>query len=261
VIVSADLQELFDQAGRNAPPSRIDPDRAVRRARQLRARRRAVIGTTTMAAVLASAPVAISEVSSWRSSDGTESTVAPGSSPGQPTLTAATPHDPSAPSSPPPPSPSSKEATPPADIAAITLANPAPGFRVRRWPDQVELSTLTPGGRMYWTATFGLAIRRPVVTTEAEGSTSATPTGPEVTILVGRFPNPPTVNGSIEGHDVVATPEVAGVTGRVVRLTEKGTKVSTLYFSAGGFSVRVNGFGGVTTAQLVALGNAIDGLD
>ena len=55
--MSTDLQELFDQAGRTAPPSRLQPDAVLHSARQRRARRRAKVGLVT-AAVASAAVVA-----------------------------------------------------------------------------------------------------------------------------------------------------------------------------------------------------------
>ena len=99
------------------------------------------------------------------------------------------------------------------------------------------------------------------MTTDANGNTSGVPNGPEVTVFVGDFPAAKSsLGGTIKGRKVVASPTVAGVTGRVTAYTEKGTPVKTLYFSGGGFNVEVIGFGGVTTRELVDLGNAITGL-
>ena len=93
----------------------------------------------------------------------------------------------------------------------------------------------------YYVATFGLA---KTAYADVPGSPgSQVPTGPEVTLFVGDYP-----------------PSVAGVTGYVTTGADKGTPTRDLYFSSGAFLVEIHGFGGVTTAELVALGNALTGL-
>jgi len=48
------------------------------------------------------------------------------------------------------------------------------------------------------------------------------------------------------------------VVGHLAEYTEKGTTFSVPYFSTGEFTVEISG-DGVTTAQLVALGDAVTG--
>jgi hypothetical protein len=147
---------------------------------------------------------------------------------------------------------------PRAGLDDVTLPDPAPGFPVRRAPDNVELTDVA--GRSSWVKSFLLAARPETRETDAAGNVSGTPNGAEVTMLVGDFPMPPTRDGTIEGHRVVATPSVAGVTGQVTSWDEKGAAISELYFQKGGFTVEVIGFRDVTTGQLVDLGEALTGL-
>jgi hypothetical protein len=55
--MSVDLQELFDQAGRTAPPPRLDPESVLHTARQRRSRRRATVAV--LGAAVASAVVVV----------------------------------------------------------------------------------------------------------------------------------------------------------------------------------------------------------
>ena len=110
----------------------------------------------------------------------------------------------------------------------------------------------------YYVATFGLA---KTAYADVPGSPgSQVPTGPEVTLFVGDYPMPSTSGGTIAGNGIAARPSVAGVTGYVTTGADKGTATRDLYFSSGAFLVEIHGFGGVTTAELVALGNALTGL-
>jgi hypothetical protein len=146
------------------------------------------------------------------------------------------------------------QATPPADLAAVALANPAPGFPVRRWKDNVSQETAGAGTR--WVALFGLAVRPAITSTSLTGAVSGTPNGPEVTMFVGAYSTPVHLLGT---RPVAGSPTVAGVTGHLAEYTEKDTAFSALYFSTGKFTVEIIG-SGVTTAQLVALGDALTGL-
>ena len=141
---------------------------------------------------------------------------------------------------------------PPAALLEVSLPDPAPGFPLRRWTDDVGLETVGSGERPHWTALFGLGVQ--------PDNADGTPGGPQVTLRVGDFPMPANHGGTIEGHDVVASPEVAGVQGHVTLYSEKGTAIRELYFSTGTHTVEVIGFGGVSTDQLVALGDALQGL-
>ena len=259
--MSIDLQELFDQAGREAPASSLDGDLVVRRGRRVRARRRAVAGTTTLVGV---GVVAFGSIAlAGTLPGGGQSTSVVGPAGGDTPVTApsdastSTPPTPSAPTTSTPPS---NQEAPPVGLADVSLPDPAPGFPIRRVEDKLTPTSFGPG-KLYWVQTFLLARRPATVTTDANGNTSGVPNGPEVTVFVGDFPAAKTSpGGTIKGRKVVASPTVAGVTGHVTAYTEKGTPVKTLYFSGGGFNVEVIGFGGVTTRELVDLGNAITGL-
>jgi hypothetical protein len=82
----------------------------------------------------------------------------------------------------------------------------------------------------------------------------------QITISVGQFPLPAHDPTMIDGNPIVARPQVAGVPGRVTSWTEKGTPMHDLYFTSGPWTVEVFGAGRVSTAELVALGNAITGI-
>ncbi len=267
--MSFDLDELFTAAGRTSPESTIDVDAVVHRGRQVRARRRTLVGTATLLSVSALTAGALALTSGGLPGDGRGAPLQVGvvAPPRALATTAATkasvPR--TAAKLPVGPAPSgapagAKGESPPADVAAVALADPAPGFPLRRWSDGAELTSMA-GGRDFWVATFGVALRPEITSTDSAGSVSGEPTGPEATVMVGAFPLPAmAADGTIEGHPVVATVPVAGVTGHVTRFTEKTSDLAQLFFSSGRFSVEITGFGGVTPDQLVALGNALTGL-
>lgn len=270
--MTIELQDVFNHAGRTAPVSTVDLDLAVRRGRRLRARRRAVVGTSGVLGVAlavaggatvlpapGAGPVPSTGVGA-QAPTGTSQAVDPtnGKLGGVPTPapTGGSVPTPSGASEP------DKGGSPPAALAAVSLPDPAPGFPIRRFPDDVSLTTFGASPAAQWVATFGLGLHPEVAIRDTSGKVvGGAPGGPEVTIMVGSFDLPPlTSAGTIEGHVVVSSPLVAGVTGHVTTYAEKGTPVSELYFSSGLFTVEVIGFGGVTTDQLVALGNALSGL-
>ena len=84
--------------------------------------------------------------------------------------------------------------------------------------------------------------------------------GAEATLQVFDSPVPLVVNGRINGSPVTGHVEVAGVTGIQASYVEKGQTFDELYFSTGRLHVQITGGYGATTAQLVALGNALTGL-
>jgi hypothetical protein len=144
--------------------------------------------------------------------------------------------------------------TKPAGIDAVGLPDPAPGFPIRRWKDDVApTSGIGTVDRTYYTATFGLA-KYPYATLPGSPG-SQVPTGPEVTIFVGDFPLSP---AAVAASD--ANARVAGATGYLVSGMDKSTPTHDLYFSTGTWTVEIHGFDGVTTAELVALGNALTGI-
>jgi len=244
--MSTDLQDLFDQTGHNAPPPRLDPDHVVRRGRRLRARRRVAVGATALVgagAVAVGAGIVASALPAGNAPGSGTTVLSPGgassgvrSQPAVPTTT---------------PTEKAKDRNPPRDLARVALRDPAPGFPLRRGPDTVDRHSDGFEPRPQWMATFLLGVSPP--------SAAGIPTGPEVSIVVARKA-PPVTEGRIEGQKIVGSAQVAGVTGQVTRWTEKGTARTSLYFSTGKLSVRIYGFGGVTTEQLVALGDALTGL-
>jgi len=275
--MSIDLQDLFNEEGLGAPPANLDTDYVIRRGRRVRARRRAAVGTTAFVGVgvVAVGSVALvgntsigghapsgvgaaagSGLTASPSVTGMSSpppVVTPSGSP-VPDLSATPPALAVTPSGTPFPSGTSvAQATPPADLAAVALANPAPGFPVRRWKDDVSQESPTR-----WVADFGLGVRPELTTTSSPGQTSGTPNGPEVTIFVGTYSTPVHLSG-LKPRSVAGSPAVAGVTGHLAEYTEKGATFSVLYFSTGKFTVEIIG-SAVTTTQLVALGDALTGL-
>jgi len=290
-----DLSTLFADAYRTAPPSTLDADLVVRRGRRVRVRRQAVTGTGALLGVGVVVAGSVAFVATaTHGTPGAFGTVA-GTGPSgiDPAFTgvSATPGDPSVTPTPTPsgatpvdsppglvdssmsPSPwksgdpaptpsgipSSVEVglnleTRPAGIDAIGLPDPAPGFPIRRWKDDVApTSGIGRVDRSYYTATFGLA-KYPYATLPGSPG-SQVPTGPEITIMVGDFPLSAKAVAAAE-----ANARVAGATGYLVSGSDKGTPTHDLYFSTGTWTVEIHGFGGVTTAELVALGNALTGI-
>jgi hypothetical protein len=280
--MSIDLQDLFNEEGLGAPPTTLDTDYVIRRGRRVRARRRAVVGTSAFvgAGVVAVGSVALVGATSSLGQPGVGSTTGSGANANSTTAGADTANPPvsvtvwasppvdgsttprpltqSPSGTPTPTDKAAARATPPADIAAVSLANPAPGFPIRRWKDDLYPEFSTPGRAQHWVALFGLAVRPEITSTPSPGLISARPNGPEVTIFVGDYPTPVHLEG-LGSRPVSGSPAVAGVVGHLAEYTEKGTTFSVLYFSTGKFTVEIIG-AGVTTAQLVALGDALTGL-
>jgi hypothetical protein len=142
----------------------------------------------------------------------------------------------------------------PVGIDAVGLPDPAPGFPIRRWTDDVApTSGMGSANTTYYVAAFGLA-KYPYATLPGSPG-SQVPTGPEITILVGDFPLDATAVAASN-----ANARVANTTGYIVSGMDKSTPTHDLYFSTGTWTVEIHGFGGVTTAELVALGNALSGI-
>ncbi len=270
--MSIDLEELFRQAGSNAPVSAIDPDLVIRRGRRLRARRRAVAGTTALVAVGAIAlgsTLAVGQLHARDAGPAGFATSAPTAvaptqpTPGQPTPGQPT-QEPSISGAPTPTETSSTDtAAAPTRVGLrqVSLPDPAPGFPVRRAPDSVERMPVGPTPGQYWVKTFLLASAPAAEVTDAAGNVSGTPSGPEVTMFVGGMPEAkPGPDHTIAGRPVVVRPAVAGVTGYLTTGSEKGTSTTTLYFTRGDLSVEVIGFGNVPPRALVDLGDALTGL-
>jgi hypothetical protein len=272
--MTIEIQDLFDRAGCSAPPSTVDLDLAVRRGRRLRARRRAVVGTGSLLGVGVVVAGAVKLLPDPATGAGPGAPIASATEPGivplptpVSTAPAPTPGGPAA-TDPAMPTPSgtsgtTKYGTPPPALAAVTLTDPAPGFPIRRFVDAVDLTNIGPSAVPQWVATFGVSVRPETPLRDSAGHvTGGAPNGPEATILVGTFDLPArAADGTIEGHPVVASPLVAGVTGQATSFAEKGTPMVELYFRTGAFTVEAIGFGDVTTEELVALGNALSGLE
>ena len=274
--MSIDLHDVFAHAGKDAPPSSVDADLVVHHGRRLRARRRRVAASALVLGVgaVAFASTAVASGLPWGGPSGSVVGPAAGGS-AAPTATASLGVPPTGSVAPSPPSasvssPPATPSVPPAGtqlrpdragLATVSLADPAPGFPVRRAPDGLEQMPMGPAGSTVWVRTFLLAAGPATETTDAAGNVSGTPTGPEVTVFVGALEQArPDLDGTIDGASLVASPAVAGGVGYVTEDAEKGTPRTTLYFSAGAFQVEIHGFGDVTQQQLVDLGNAIDGL-
>jgi hypothetical protein len=140
--------------------------------------------------------------------------------------------------------------TAPPDLAAVRLAEPAPGFPYRLQPDGLYAMTAATGPACYG----------------AQFAVSTAPSGMEgssATLLVTDCAAPAMTEGVVEGHPVVGHGMVAGVDG-VFTEYDAGTTGSSdrnlvLYFTTGRFTARIEGTG-LTQGQLVALGNALTGL-
>lgn len=253
--MSVDLQELFDQEGVRAPASTIDPTLVVRRGRRLRLRRRAAagagaavgVGVLTVGAVtvIGSVPhpgkgVAADPIRA--ASAATSST--PAVSVGQQARAHVT-H----------PKVIDMERWGPApkDLAAIGLADPAPGFPVLQWAD------LAQEDGTGWVTVFAVAKTPDRVETFPSGAQAGQPTGPEARIFVSHRTTPHLEGPAV--HTLPESPSVAGVTGHVQEYTEKGETFHALWFTKGSFMVEISGGDGVDVDQLVALGDALTGLD
>lgn len=252
--MSIDLQDLFDQAGRDAPAPALDGELIIRRGRRSRARRRVAVST---GAVVGAGVVVLGAAAAVDSGlGGTQAPTMVG-----PAATGSSPHLSEGTTSPTPPpekpDPASQNNAP-VGLEGVSLPDPAPGFPIRRGEDRVAPTDLGRGRGIVPVATFLLAAVPETVVTDDEGSVSGFPNGPEVTMMIGEFPMPQRqADDTIEGHEVVASPTVAGTTGYVTTHTEKGKPIRTLYFSSDDFTVTVTGIDGVTTGQLVDLGNAL----
>jgi len=238
--MSIDLQEIFDRTGFDAPPTRVDREVVMRKGRRIRMRRRAAVGVaaTVGVGVIAAGSTALL-------GDGT------GESPQRAAASG---------SSTPSPAPATKEPSslatrttagslPASAFAKVTLPDPAPGFPLRLSPDTQSVIVQMPNREGRQGKVFSVAV---VPNTDG-------PNGPEVTMFVSNFPMPGD-GATIDGHKIVETPTVAGVKGQLIRYQDQGSEVTKLYFVTGMFSVDMTGTGGATTAQMVALGDALTGL-
>jgi hypothetical protein len=260
--MSTDLREVFDQAGRHAPAPTLDTDLVVRRGRGIKARRRRVLGAAAAVCavfvVVGSAAVAgdifrsggPSAASTAATPVGPTETPTPSVAPTEtmpmtiPTTSADGPVGPY----PYPP--------PPADLVAVALTDPAPGFPYRMLPGSpLGVASLDNSPTMYWTSSFQVGTRPPGTTVYPPGVFQ------QVNIDVSHSPLPPlTAAGTIDGAKVTGTVQVAGVTGYLTTWTEKGATYHDLYFTTAQFSVRLIGTANVTTHQLVTLGDSLTGI-
>ena len=251
--MSIDFKELFNEEGRHAPPSTLDTDYIVRRGRRVRARRRASVGASALLGVGAVALASVALASTVPSVGGTSAAgPASSSSAAGPALTAS-----SSPTAKPTDGPTPWGA-PPTDLAAVSLPDPAPDFPVRLFPDSVQPESSGAGNQSRWVSIFRLAASPERTSTPSPGVVVSHATGPEVTMFVGAYSNPVHLSG-LKSQSLAGSPEVAGVVGHLAEYTEKGTTFRCLYFTTGKFTVEIIG-ADVTTAQFVALGNALTGL-
>jgi len=251
--MSIDFKELFNEEGRHAPPSTLDTDYIVRRGRRVRARRRASVGASALLGVGVVALASVALAGTVPSVGGTSAAgPASSSSAAGPALTAS-----SSPAANPTGGPTPWGA-PPADLAAVSLPDPAPDFPVRLFPDSVQPESSGAGNQSRWVSIFRLAASPERTSTPSPGVVVSHATGPEVTMFVGAYSKPVHLSG-LKSQSLAGSPEVAGVVGHLAEYTEKGTTFRCLYFTTGKFTVEIIG-ADVTTAQFVALGNALTGL-
>ncbi len=240
--MSIDLHQLFAEAGLDGPVQRLDCDYIVRRGRWARVRRRATVGATAVVG----AGVVVLAGTTLSSNLGSAAT---------PSVTTA--GEPSATLSPASSPTLSHSVSIGEALSAVTLPDPAPGFPYRHGPDGApHLSTVYGSPGPYWVRIFRVGTQPEQMSTSSGGTVSATPTGTEAVVVVGAFPLPRTYGA---GHTVSAHPEVAGVVGTAITGQEKGRPFVELFFKSGRFSADIIGWG-ATTEQLVALGNALNGL-
>jgi hypothetical protein len=258
--MSLDLQELFDTAGHDAPSSSVDLDRAVAGGRRLRARRRTAVGAVVMATAGAVAASVLLVSGLGTTSAAGDLRVGPAGGGGSASAVPAPSVEPSTIEV--DLDPGALTAAQRARLMAVSLPDPAPGFPVRRWADPERISpTLGIGEASAWTRNWGLAVTPYRQVTGSDGQVSEVPTGPEVTLTVGYFPLPAHGKGLSGGRErLVADVDVAGGRGWVTTGSDKGSPTRHLYVAVGDLSVWIDGIDGVSTAELVALGNALRGL-
>lgn len=235
------VKEIFSTVIGGPPPARFDVERAIRLGKR---RRRARIAGATATSLVVAGMVAVI-VPALHQGGGTidgralASASSPSSPTGFPYGGSAQVH--SLPNS---------NYTPPADLVAVRLPDPAPGFPYRVQPDGLYAMTAGAGP-----ACYGAEFVVSTAPTGADGSTA--------TVFVTDCAPPRATDGVIEGHSVVAHRPVAGVDGAFTRYTT-GTQGSThqnlvLYFTTGHFTTRIEGTA-LSQDQLLALGNALTGL-
>ena len=270
--MSTDLEQLFRGSTSSAPVSRIDLDTVVRRGRSARRRHQvraaATVGVTGAVVVgvgalatsghlatgssaasgggSAPGPVSVTVTASANVPRPTPSTTTvsadlpPTSSEG----TASAVATPAPPDTAVGPKPVASDA--PADLRAVTLPDPAPGFGPRRFPDAVELTEnldLVTGP--FWTATFGVG--------DASG------TGKQATVFVGAFPMPATSGTPTLGASPGPITDTPTVAGHQAYVTHDGTQ-TILYFRTARFTVQVCGWN-AGIDDLVTLAGSLRGIE
>jgi hypothetical protein len=257
--MSTDLEQLFRDSTSTAPTSRIDLDTVVRRGRTARRRHQvraaATVGVTG-AIVVGVGALATSGHVATGSSAAAGGSSAPG--PVSVTVTASanaprpTPSDgtASAVATPAPPDttvgPKPVASDAPADLRAVALPDPAPGFGPRRFPDSVALTenlNLVTGP--FWTATFGV------------GDESGT--GKQATVFVGAFPMPATSGTPTLGASPGPITDTPTVAGHQAYVTHDGSQ-TILYFRTARFTVQVCGLN-ATIEDLVTLAESLRGIE
>lgn len=235
------VKEIFSTIIGGPPPARFDVERAIRLGKR---RRRARIAGFAAASLVVVGMVAV-VVPMLSRGGGTidgpvlASTSGPSSPTGFPYGGSAQVH----------PLPNSNY-TPPADLVAVRLSDPAPGFPYRVQPDGLYAMTAGAGP-----ACYGVEFVVSTAPTGADGSTA--------TVFVTDCAQARATDGVIDGHAIVAHRPVAGVDGAFTRDTT-GAPGSTsqnlvLYFTTGHFTTRIEGTA-LRQEQLLALGNALTGL-
>jgi hypothetical protein len=148
-------------------------------------------------------------------------------------------------------------------IQAVRLADPAPGYPLRRGDDSVSPTGFGPSSD-YWTATFLLAQTPGATRTLAEGVVETDPTSPEATVLVidgqpFNLDNP----RELEGVPVSGTTTMLGHRAWVTNACDQ----TDIVFSTGRFQVLLAGSPGgddnaraANIARLTTLAESLQGL-
>ena len=124
------------------------------------------------------------------------------------------------------------------------MADPAPGFPIRRAPDTVALTSGLPGTNdPRYVAAFLVASQD----------------GHQATVMVGAFPMPATSGIPVIGASPGPITDRPTVLGYPAYVTHDGQQ-TILYFSTGTYTVMVTGGAGVTADQLITLCYGLSGL-
>ena len=236
--MSTDLEELFDAARVAAlPTSSVDLDDVVRRGRR---RRALLVARTSATAGVAS--VVVAAVGSLAVSHlggapavpvtaGDSGAATASASPAATDATATALPSTTAATAPPPGKASSLP--PHLELQRVKLADPAPGFPIRRLPDAVALTSGLPGTNAdRYDATFLVASRD----------------GRQATVMVGAVPMPATSGIPVIGASPGPITDRPTVLGHQAYVTSDGEQ-TILYFSTDTYTVIVTGGAGVTADQ------------